>query len=205
MSSEVLLDGIVLPLRPRHPPAEAAAGPEEVRGVIDGDFRGGALRIEVHLGRADGSHVRAHRWEHGTEGGNGLVFGAQLTAEEATDAPVAGGDEHGDAAQCHLHPLVALAPHIVLIGAELVDGVRDGDDVGNVVDAAHGRTRVALEGRVGGVEGRIVAAVVCAEGAVDGVEEVVREPLVDGVRDARHLEDRDVLRPRDRPGHLNVE
>lgn len=123
------------------------------------------------------------------------------------DAGVAAGEEHADALQPQLHPLVALPPLVELgqRGLDLV--VRERKHVGDGRAAALQRPRVAAEVGigVGGVDVRCVAAFVRAVAGVERVEEDVEGADAVDVDPVADLVEAQLLRPDDGVGGLEVE
>lgn len=120
------------------------------------------------------------------------------------DASITGSDEHGDSLERQFHPFVALTTDIMCIESDLVDRVRNAQDIRDLCSPACGWKGVGKV-REDFVEIGIVTAVFVAVVLVDGVEEVVAETGRLESAGVVDLEEGDVLRVDDRIGHFEVE
>ncbi len=201
----VCLDRV--PLVVGHPPdvTEATAAGELSRRHLFEDLpldrRGRRVRAP-ELRAADGEYVRAGLREARCEDGSDV--GGRRSTDAALLGPDAGvtrRQNDRDALQAQLHVLVALAV-LVVVGEQILDGaVRDGNDVGWLVDAALKVALVPYRCRklavgiyricayfVGAITS-LVKGAVGAVAAVDGVKEGFINDLVStsGTRGTRVL------------------
>lgn len=155
---------------------------------------------------------RAGNWEIGRED---LVSGTQAgRVVAASDTGVSGSDNDRNTLESELHPFIALALLVVGREVRLLLSVRDGDDVGGLVDTA---LELTLESSwvgiwVAGVKSWGVTSLteggIGAVGAVNAVKEVVEETgevVVGLVEIIIGLEQNGVLRIDDGVGELEIQ
>ena len=136
---------------------------------------------------ANGGHIGAGGWKARIKhAGGAVVVGAvwaDTLASVASDAVVTRGVEDGGALEAEFHVFVALADFIGGSEVGFVIAVRGGDYFRGGEAATILRTGVAtVEGvRIGRILSRVIAALIGAVRAVDGVEEGVEGSTFDQV------------------------
>lgn len=204
-AGEVVLDGLLLVVCALVDVAEPAARGERGHGDF---FVLAGVGAEGEVAPADGGEV-------GTGGrevrGEDFPFRPEALsgggiAIPAFDAGVAGCDDDGDTLQAEFHPLGALAALVRDGEVSLGAAVRDGENLGGLVDAALELAFVAAVGGIG--VRRVQRGDLAAVGSIDSIQKGVQkatEVVVCCVIWIICLKENGVLRPDDRIRDLKVQ